>query len=136
MKKKSGTAGSPIDPVAPAEAQEADVADPGEVAKLKAEQRQTKTGKYGTEKNQPFKPDEDKQKDSKKDDEEEKKKSWIEVELVGEDGKPIPGERYKITLPDGKTAAEGTLDQKGFVRVEGFEPGQCKVTFPDLDKET
>jgi hypothetical protein len=37
-------------------------------------------------------------------------------------------------LPDGQTLAEGTLDEKGFARVEGVDPGSCKVTFPNLDK--
>jgi len=41
------------------------------------------------------------------------KKSWIEIELVDEDGKPVPGEAYRITLPDGTTIDEGTLDDKG-----------------------
>ena len=66
--------------------------------------------------------------------EEEKKASWIEIELVGEDDEPIPGEKYKITLPD-ESVAEGTLDEKGFARIEGFEKGSCKVSFPRLDKE-
>jgi len=53
---------------------------------------------------------------------------------VGEDDKPISGEKYRITLPDDRVA-EGTLDARGFARVSGFEEGTCKVTFPDLDKE-
>ena len=28
-----------------------------------------------------------------------------------------------------------TLDNKGFARVAGFEPGQCKVSFPTLDQD-
>jgi len=68
-------------------------------------------------------------------DEEEKKKSWIEIELVDEEGNPVPGERYKVTLPDGKTVAEGTLDEKGFARVDGIDPGTCQVTFPNVDKD-
>jgi hypothetical protein len=43
--------------------------------------------------------------------------------------------KYRITLPDGETVAEGTLDDKGFARVDGIEPGTCKITFPDLDKD-
>jgi len=65
----------------------------------------------------------------------EEKKSWIEIELVDEDDNPIPGERYKVTLPDGKTVAEGTLDENGFARVDGIDPGNCKITFPSLDKD-
>ena len=34
----------------------------------------------------------------------------------------------------GATLAEGTLDDKGFARVDGIDPGSCKVTFPKLDK--
>jgi hypothetical protein len=46
----------------------------------------------------------------------------------------VPGERYRIELPDGKIA-EGSLDQNGFARVNRIKPGTCKVTFPRLDKE-
>ncbi len=124
---KSGSAGSAVSPADPAEAQEADVADPGKVEEFKAEQRQTKSGKYGSAQGKPFKPPETKE-------EKEKKKSWIEIELVDEDNKSVPGENYKIILPD-ETLAEGTLDEKGFARVDGIEPGTCKITFPDLDKD-
>ena len=65
----------------------------------------------------------------------QQKKSWIEIELVDEEDKPVPGEAYRITVPDG-SVAEGTLDEKGFARVEGFEKGNCKVSFPNLDKES
>jgi hypothetical protein len=53
---------------------------------------------------------------------------------VNKKNKPVPGEKYRVTLPDGTTVAEGTLDSKGHARVEGIDPGTCKVTFPDLDK--
>ena len=42
---------------------------------------------------------------------------------------------YRITLPDGETLAEGTLDEKGFARVSNIDPGSCKITFPSLDQE-
>jgi hypothetical protein len=119
---KSGTAGSAVFPADPAEAKEADKADPGELDKIKAEQRKTQSGKYGSVKLKPYKPD-------------RKKKSWIEIELVDEEKKPVAGEAYSITLPDGETVAEGTLDDKGFARVDGIDPGTCKVTFPRLDKD-
>ena len=126
---KSGKAGSAVSPADPKEAQEADKADPGEVEKIKAEQRATQTGKYGSAQTKPFKP-------PQTEEEKEKKTSWIEIKLVDEEDQPVPGERYQVTLPDGTTVAEGTLDDKGFARVEGFEPGSCKVTFPDLDKDS
>ena len=40
-----------------------------------------------------------------------KKKSWIEIELVDELGPHVPGEKGRITLPDGTTLDEGTLDE-------------------------
>jgi type VI secretion system secreted protein VgrG len=66
--------------------------------------------------------------------ENKQKKHWIEIELVDEEGKPAAGVRYRVTVPDG-TSQEGTLDEKGFARVDGIDPGTCKVTFPELDKE-
>ncbi|MBC7927679.1 MAG: type VI secretion system tip protein VgrG [Bryobacteraceae bacterium] len=67
--------------------------------------------------------------------ENKEKKSWIEIKLLDEEGNPVPGEAYKITLPDGSTVADGTLDDKGFARVDNIDPGNCKVTFPNLDEE-
>lgn len=136
MNKKSGTAGTPVEPTAPSPAHEADVADPGQVSEVKADQIKTKSGKYGAQKVKPFKaPAGAASATPEQGSEETKKKtSWIEIELVGEDEKPIPGENYRITLPD-NSVDEGTLDEKGFARVEGFEPGACKITFPDLDQE-
>jgi type VI secretion system secreted protein VgrG len=119
---KSGNAGSVVSPADPKEAKDADKADPGEVDKIKAEQRETQTGKYGSVKIKRHKPDPE-------------KKSWIEIEMVDEEDNPVPGEAYKVTLPDGETVASGTLDDKGFARVEGIDPGSCKITFPELDKE-
>jgi type VI secretion system secreted protein VgrG len=64
------------------------------------------------------------------------KKNWIEIELLDKDNKPVPGEPYRVTLPDGQTVAEGTLDDKGVARVDGIDPGSCKVTFPQRDKRS
>jgi len=124
----SGSAGSVVTPAAPTEAEEADKADPGEVAEIKAEQRQTKSGKYGAVPVKPFKPPTEEQA-------EEQKTSWIEIEMVDENDAPVTGEEYKVTLPDGETVAEGTLDDKGFARIDGIDPGNCKITFPNLDQE-
>jgi hypothetical protein len=84
---------------------------------IKAEQEQKKADKFKPYKHDPS------------------KKSWIEIELVDEEDEPVPGEAYRITLPDGETVAEGTLSDKGFARVDGIDPGSCKITFPDLDKD-
>lgn len=66
--------------------------------------------------------------------ENKKKTAWVEVSLDNADGTPAAGEAYRITLADGSVYS-GTLDEKGGARVEGLEPGQVKITFPDLDKE-
>ena len=124
---KSGKAGSVVSPADPKKAEEADKADPGEVDKIKAEQRKTEAGKYGSVKVKPYKPPESTE-------EKEKKKSWIELELVDEEDQPVTGMSYRITLPD-DTLAEGTLDDKGFARVDGIDPGTCKITFLNLDKD-
>ena len=129
MGKKSGNAGSPVSPAAPDKVEDADIADPGKIAEIKAEQIEKKEGKYGSTPVKPHKPPTEEEKEEKKEE-----LSWIEIEMVGEDDEPIPGEKYKITLPD-DSVAEGTLDEKGAARVEGFEKGTCKVCFPDLDKE-
>jgi hypothetical protein len=121
---KSGTAGTLVSPAAPQKAAEADKADPGEVEQAKAGQQQTGTGKYGATPIKPFKP--------AAADDKKAPVSWIEVVLQDEDGNPVPGEPYSITLADG-TVAEGTLDEKGFVRVDGIPPGACQVTFPARD---
>lgn len=63
-----------------------------------------------------------------------KETSWIEIELVDEADRPVPGERYRIVLPNG-TVKEGTLDSKGRARVKGIDPGNCRVVFPSLDGE-
>lgn len=130
MNKKAGKACTYVKPGAPTEALDADDADPGEVAKVKAHQKETQTGKYGSVKSKPYKPD-----DGTADGEqEEKEHSWIEIELLNQEGEPVPGERYEVKLPDGKVA-KGYLDANGYARVDGFDPGQCEVTFPELDKD-
>lgn len=122
---KDGSAVQPADPTAP---DEADSADPGEVSTAKAEQIQSKSGKYGSVKVEHLSPESQQSENS------DEKLTWIEIELVGEDDKPIPGEEYKITTSDNKVVT-GTLDEKGFARREGIKEGTCKVTFPRLDKD-
>ncbi len=68
------------------------------------------------------------------DEEKAKKTSWIEIKLVDEQNNPVPGEPYAITLPD-STVAQGTLDEKGFARIDGIDPGTCQITFPQRDTE-
>ena len=59
-----------------------------------------------------------------------KPKSWIGLELKDQDGKPVPGERYILVTSDNEEI-RGTLDGEGKKRIEGIEPGTCKVNFPN-----
>ena len=127
MKPKDGKPGKAVAPAAPEEALDADVADPGEGEEIKKEQIEKKKGKYGSQEVKPFKP-------AEAEEEEEEEKTWIEIELIGEDDEPIPGEKYKIEMPDG-SVAQGTLDGDGLARKEGIDPGTCKISFPDLDQD-
>jgi len=64
-----------------------------------------------------------------------KKRDWVAIQLVDEKGKPVPGESYELTLPDG-LVRRGKLNHRGQARVDDIEePGQCVVTFPDLDRD-
>jgi hypothetical protein len=58
--------------------------------------------------------------------------SWVAIRLVDDRGNPVPYKRYRIETPEG-TTREGILDDQGRARVDGIEPGTCKVTFPGLD---
>lgn len=64
----------------------------------------------------------------------QQKKAWIEIVLVDAEGKPMPGVRYRITPPDG-APVEGRLNEHGQAGVYQIDPGNCKISFPDLDKE-
>jgi hypothetical protein len=117
---KSGSAGSAVSPAPPVTALDADHAIPGSQDTGNPGQSQATTGSQSQTK--PYKQD-------------KSKKSWIEIELLDEKNKPVSGEAYLVTLPDGETVAEGTLDDKGFARVDGIDPGTCKITFPNLEKQ-
>lgn len=60
---------------------------------------------------------------------------WIEIELLDESGAPVPSEPYQIELPDG-TMTEGCTDDRGRARVDGIDPGNCKISFPNLDQRS
>jgi hypothetical protein len=58
--------------------------------------------------------------------------TWIDIQLVDEDDRPVPGEKYQLKLTDGSTR-EGSLDSEGRIRVTGIPPGSCEVCFPEFD---
>lgn len=61
-------------------------------------------------------------------------RTWIAIELIGEDEQPIPGMAYAVTLPGG-TVKEGKLDDQGSAVFMEVPPGTCTVSFPELDQE-
>jgi hypothetical protein len=60
------------------------------------------------------------------------KTHWISIQLLDPHGKPVPGEDYKVILPDGNVV-EGALDEKGRAKISGIDAGSCKVSFPNRD---
>ncbi len=60
------------------------------------------------------------------------KKTWVEVELLDKNKRPVKGLAIEVTLPDG-SIEKGTLSEKGSFRKDGIDPGSCRVRFPDLD---
>lgn len=125
---KSIKSASVVAPAAPDAVTEAISADPGAVSAAKSEALATAAGSYGSVKlpSHTGTPPESADDDTEL--------TWIEIELVGQDSKPIAGEAYRVITPEG-TEASGTLDEKGFARVDGIQPGTCKVSFPNLDKD-
>lgn len=71
-----------------------------------------------------------------KEEETPEQKHWIGVRLWDDNGKPLCGERYYVTLPNGTTIARGFTNENGEVEIKGIDPGSCQVTFPDLDGAT
>ena len=63
------------------------------------------------------------------------KKTWIEFEVVGPDGKPAAGVRYRLKITDGSVRT-GVLDASGQVRVSNIDPGDCEFALTDLDAES
>ncbi|MBC7926464.1 MAG: hypothetical protein H7039_12475 [Bryobacteraceae bacterium] len=57
---------------------------------------------------------------------------WVEIELHDDSGFLVPYEEYLLTLPNGEIVA-GYLDENGFARIETDTPGNCEITFPNLD---
>lgn len=60
---------------------------------------------------------------------------WVEIQLLGEDDKPIADVDYRLELPD-KTIVTGRLDGAGLARHDGLaQGGDCRICFPQLDKD-
>lgn len=66
--------------------------------------------------------------------EKKEKDHFITIELIGENGEPIPNELCRITTSDG-TVIERETDSAGKVHEYGIVEGDCEIEFPDLDKD-
>lgn len=112
MNRKNGKAGTAVAPAEPDEALEACDAEPGSVESVEASggnrEKTSSDAALAT--------------------------SWIEIKLIDEADQPVAGETFKLVCAD-DSVRYGTLDPKGFARVERIPPGSCKVTFPNLDEE-
>lgn len=55
------------------------------------------------------------------------------IELIDADEQPVPGEPFRVKLPDGSVET-GTLDDEGKAYITGIErAGTCKVCFYERD---
>lgn len=64
----------------------------------------------------------------------EQKTSWIEMELRDDEGNPVAFERCRIKTTDGRVIERST-GEDGVLHIHGIKPGDCEITFPNLDKE-
>ncbi|HRJ49081.1 MAG: hypothetical protein KF787_13850 [Phycisphaeraceae bacterium] len=126
MSPKSGKAGSAVSPAEPESPKPPTDGEPGSMTRLEADADKKKAHKNSSSGDG----------SSSGEDGQDEERSWIEIEMIDESDRPVTGESYRIELPDG-SVAEGVLDDKGMARVEGFVKGsgQCRITFPDLDKD-
>jgi hypothetical protein len=56
---------------------------------------------------------------------------WLEIELVDEEGSPVPGMAYRVECADGWVRT-GWTNAHGKAREEGLRQTSCKVSFPEL----
>jgi hypothetical protein len=59
-------------------------------------------------------------------------KTWIAIRLIDDRGDPVPYAPYQVTLPDGSVMS-GSLDDQGMIRFDEIDPGECLVSFPEID---
>lgn len=57
--------------------------------------------------------------------------SWVGVEVVDQDNKPVQGISYTIKLPDG-SIQEGVTDEEGKARYEAVEEGSVYISLDEL----
>lgn len=62
------------------------------------------------------------------------KLTFIDIELLDETQRPVAGEPFEITTPDGKIKT-GATDTQGRAHVGNIPEGTCQIRFPRLDAE-
>jgi len=121
---QSATPANCVAPAKPTAATEASDASPGQVETVTPGSFQSTPGKYGAQS----------VKTHSKNDDNKDKTHWIEILLVDDQDQPVPGESISVQCPDGSVANCSTDDQ-GLARVDYLDPGSCKITFINLDKD-
>jgi hypothetical protein len=57
-----------------------------------------------------------------------KKKEWITLRVVDQDGHPVFGTAYEVSLP-GNKVVKGRLPKGGVITLRGFDKGLCEAKF-------
>ncbi len=60
--------------------------------------------------------------------------AWVEIQLVGDEDAPIRDMECIVTDAKDKQH-KGKTDASGILQITGMARGECKVTFPKLDKD-
>ncbi|WP_394838681.1 hypothetical protein LVJ94_17460 [Pendulispora rubella] len=60
---------------------------------------------------------------------------WIGIRVVDQEGRPMPGVKYRLKLPSG-SVIEGEVGADGKVHLDGLSAGQCSIELHELDKRT
>ena len=62
------------------------------------------------------------------------KTTWIEIQMNDKGGFGIANTKFRLETPDGQVI-HGVTDGNGLGRVEGIQPGNHKISFPDLPQD-
>jgi len=58
--------------------------------------------------------------------------TFIALRIVDQEGNPMAGEFYRVTVPGGAMRT-GHVDKDGFVLIDDIEAGTCEVELPQVD---
>lgn len=152
MNPKSGKACKLEKPTAPTVAKEADKADPGGMSQVKPGQAPNNPAQAAGSPPSGFRsggggggggaspgggpsgssPGPGAGPNQPADKKEEKKKVWVSIELLDAEDNPVAGAPYEIKVPNETQPRKGSLDGNGKARIDGIDPGNCEVCFPEI----